>query len=81
MAGLHSCRCPLYPRKPELNISVIDFLEDDSGTDIMQIAEGVNVQNIDETGSQAEVLKERGEHVHWVALYCNQSAKQPQKGK
>ena len=44
----------------------------------MQIAEGINIQNVDEAGSQAEVLKERGEHVHWVALHYN-LAKQSQK--
>lgn len=35
---------------------------------IMQVAECINIQHIDETGSQAEVLEERREHVHGVAL-------------
>ena len=82
MARLRFGRRPLYPRKPKFNVLAIDSLKNNSRTYIMQIAEGINIQNVDEAGSQAEVLKERGEHVHWVALHYNlvkQSKKEERK--
>ena len=34
----------------------------------MQVAECVNIKNIDKARCQAEVLKERREHVHGITL-------------
>ena len=41
------------------------------GAYIMKIAERVDIQDIDEAGRKAHVLREAREHVPWVTLKVN----------
>jgi len=46
----------------------------DDQSHIMQITEGINIQDVGETGCNQKILQETREHVPWVTL--NHSANQ-----